>query len=68
MNAAFGQLMIDIPVKSLMNNLQVKSLPRAGKQVISLVIKHSEQYYHNPKYYEAINKIIDKQAGEDYEV
>jgi hypothetical protein len=67
MNAAFGQLLIDIPVKSLIKNLKIKSLPRTVRQSLCLVVKHNERYYNNTDYYKSVNELITKTSKGDYE-
>jgi hypothetical protein len=65
LNAAIGQLLKDVPVKTVFDNLNlISSFPGLELNVVS-VINHSNRYYNDDKYRNAVDQIMQKMVSDD---
>lgn len=62
-NAAFGQLLRDLPVEDLNRLIKVDNLNPVGRSVLKRVIENSKKYYSDPKYRRVVNRVLDEQAA-----
>jgi hypothetical protein len=62
-NAAFGQLLKDLPGDDLNRLITIDNLNPVGMSVLKRVIENSKKYYSDPKYRRIVNKVLDEQAA-----
>ena len=64
LNAAIGRLLEDISNEDLNGLLVISHLPAGGLETLKRVIENSNDYYHNPRVREALDKILTEHAAE----
>jgi len=62
-NAAFGQLLKNLPGDDLNRLLNITNLNPVGMSVLRRVIENSKKYFSDPKYRRIVNKVLDEQAA-----
>ena len=63
-NAAVGQLLKDCSVEDIRQRLKFVNLPPAANAPLSRSVENAERYYHDPKYREALDRVLADQAVE----
>jgi hypothetical protein len=63
-NAAVGQLLKDHGIDEVRRRLQCINLPPAAKDPLRRSVENAERYYHDPKYREALDRVLEAQAVE----
>ncbi|MEC4814839.1 MAG: STAS-like domain-containing protein [Scytonema sp. PMC 1069.18] len=59
-NFAIGQLLKDIAADDLNRLLKFTALNDNGQNVLERVIANSKEYYSNPQYREAVDKVLEE--------
>jgi hypothetical protein len=63
-NAAVGQLLKDHGIDQVRLRLKCVNLPQAAKDPLRRSVENAERYYHDPKYREALDRVLEAQAVE----
>jgi hypothetical protein len=63
-NAAVGQLAKDHSLDEIRRRLKFVNLPPAANAPLRRSVENAERYYHDPKYREALDRILADQAVE----
>lgn len=63
-NAAVGQLLKDYGVEEIRQRLKFVNLPPAANAPLRRSVENAERYYRDPKYREALDRILADQAVE----
>lgn len=63
-NAAIGRLLEDLPANQLNRLLTISNLPPGGLETLKRVIENSEDFYHNPQFRQALDRILAEHAAE----
>jgi hypothetical protein len=63
-NAAVGQLLKDYSIDEVRRRLQFANLPPAAAEPLRRSVENAERYYRDPKYREALDRVLADQALE----
>jgi len=63
-NAAVGQLVKNHSLDEIRQRLKFVNLPPAANAPLRRSVENAERYYHDPKYREALDRILADQAVE----
>ena len=63
-NVAVGQLLKDYTIDEVRRRLLCPSLPAAGAEPLRRSVENAEAYYRDPKYQEALDRVLAEQAVE----
>jgi hypothetical protein len=63
-NAAVGQLLKDYSIDEVRRRLQCVNLPPAAAGPLRRSVENAERYYHDPKFREALDRVLADQAVE----
>lgn len=63
-NASVGQLLKDHGLEEVRARLKVLHLPPAGSEPLRRSVENAQRYYHDPKYREALDRVLTSQAVE----
>jgi hypothetical protein len=61
-NYAVGQLLKDISPSELNRLLSISNLNPVGLSVLQRVIENSKQYYSDPRFREAVDEVLEREA------
>jgi hypothetical protein len=62
-NAAIGQLYKDLDPVKLKNLLTMAEMTPPGKMALERVIENAQRYYANPRYRNAVDRVMTEQAA-----
>lgn len=63
-NAAVGQLLKDYSIDEVRRRLQCVNLPLTAAGPLRRSVENAERYYHDPKFREALDRVLAEQAVE----
>jgi hypothetical protein len=62
-NGSIAALLQDYSRDELRAKLQIRNLPRHAVETLQRCLEVGEQYFHNPAYQEAVDRVLDAQAA-----
>lgn len=64
LNAAVGQLLKDYSIDEVRRRLQCVNLPPVATAPLRRSVENAERYYHDPKFRQALDRVLADQAVE----
>jgi len=62
-NAGLAALLEDYTLTELRSRLVIRNLPALAVETLKRCLENGDQYYHDPEYHKALDKVLDDQAA-----